>query len=194
MSTYTPVGSLGRARRAVSGVAVALVFILATTAQADDRERKSLTLISAETSADGQTQVHRELLEECIFDLPTPSELVPVVTRQEEFLKAIDGDLGRNASTQTFSAVIDVGYVVRQATLLIITINSIEGREPILKEVERRLPKSVQFRSDPNNGDHFAGRGLARVYYFGTKQAAIDDARERAIAWLAQQKTIICAN
>jgi len=171
-----------------------MVFLLAASVQADDRERKSLTLISAETSADGQTQVHRELLEECILDLPTPSELVPVVTRNEEFLKAKDGNLDRNESTQTFSAVIDVGYVVRQTKLLIITTSSIEKTEPILKEVEGRLPRSVQFQSDSKNGDHFAGRGLARVYYFGTKQAAIDDVRVRAIAWLAQQKTVYCSN
>ena len=183
-----------RSAGSIVSLAAALLLAPATAASADDRERKSLTLISAETSADGLTRVHRELLEECILELPTPDDLVPVVTRRAQFLKSIDGDPKRNESTQTYSAVIDVGYVVHQKAMIIVTTSSIEKQEPIIKEVEQRIPKSAQFQSDPNNGDRYAGRNLARDYYFGTKQAAIDDAEDRAIAWLAQQKTITCEN
>jgi hypothetical protein len=175
-------------------VVAVLLLALSTATSADDRERKSITLISAETSADGLTRVHRELLEECILELPKPDELVPVVTRRAEFLKSINGDPGRNESAQTYSAVIDVGYVVQQKALIIVTTSSIEQQEPIIKEVERRIPNSEQFRSDPNNGDSYAGRDLAHDYYFGTEQTAIEDVKGRAIAWLAQQKTITCAN
>ena len=185
---------MAHARLRSVGSVAALLLALVTAANADDRERKSITLISADTSADGLTRVHTELLEECILELPVPDELVPVVTRQSEFLKSIDGDPNRNESTQTYGAVIDVGYVVHQKAMVIVTTSSIEQQEPIIKEVERRIPKSAQFRSDPNNGDHYAGRDLAHDYYFGTKRAAIDDVKERAIAWLAQQKTITCAN
>jgi len=182
-----------RPGRALAASALALLLVLAASAHADDRERKSLTLISAETSADGLTRVHRELLEECILELPSRDELVPVVTRRSEFLKSIDGDKSRNESTQMYSAIIDVGYVMHQKALIIVTTSSIEKQEPIIREVERRIPKSAQFHSDDNNGDHFAGQGLAHEYYFGAEQAAIDDVKERAVAWLAQQKTITCA-
>ena len=192
--TYMLSQSTGRIGRAASFIALALSIALATTAHAEDRERKSITLISAETSADGLTRVHKELLEECILELPSPNELVPVVTRRAEFLKSINGDPQRNGSTQTYSAVIDAGYVVHQKALVIVTTSSIEKQEPIIKEIERRIPKSAQFHSDPNNGDHYAGRDLAHDYYFGTEQAAIEDVVERATAWLAQQKTITCAN
>lgn len=183
-----------RVRNAVrlARLAAALLLALASAASADDRERKNITLISADTSADGLTRVHRELLEECILDLPTPDELVPVVTRRALFLKAINGDPNRNASTQTYSAVIDLGYIVAQKAMIIVTTSSIEAQEPIIKEVERRIPHSVHFESDTNNGDLFAGRDLTLDYYFGTEQAAIDDVKMRAMAWLAQQKTISC--
>jgi len=176
-----------------AALAVAVLLAVGAAAEENDRERHSLTLITGETSADGKTQVHRELLEECILELPTPDELVPVVTRRSEFLKAINGDPNRNASTMTYSAAIDVSYVVHQNALIIVTSNSIEGQEPIFREVERRIPKSVHFESNPDNGTHFAGRGLALDYYFGTEQGATRDVKERAAAWLAQQKTIICA-
>ena len=188
--THLRVRSVGR----LLSLAVALLLVLATAGSAADRERKSITLISADTSADGLTRVHRELLEECILELPTAEELVPVVTRRAEFLKSINGDSSRNESAQTYSAVIDVGYVVHQKALIIVTTNSIERQEPIIKEVERRIPNSEQFHSDPNNGDSYAGRDLAHDYYFGTEQAAIEDVKGRAIAWLAQQKTITCTN
>ena len=192
--TYMLPQSTGRIGRTASSIALALSIALATTAHAEDRERKSITLISAETSADGLTRVHKELLEECILELPSPNELVPVVTRRAEFLKSINGDPTRNESAQTYSAVIDVGYIIQQRAMIIVTTSSIEKQEPIIKEVERRIPNSEQFRSDPNNGDSFAGRDLAHDYYFGTERAAIEDVKERAVAWLAQQKTITCAN
>jgi len=78
-----------------------------------------------------------------------------------------------------------------QKELIIITQNALQGSKPEMREVERRLKKSIIFRSDSQNGDLYAGRSR-RNYYFSTKKGAVEDAREKAIAWVNQQSAVIC--
>ena len=172
----------------VGSLAMAIGIPLA--AVGDDS--KLVTLVGAGTAADGTSQISREVVAECIMQLPTMAELQPVTDARSEFLKRIEGDLQRNESVRTYSAAVDLTYVVRQKQLVVVTTNSVERSEPVFRDVDGRFDRSIRFESNPENGDRYAGRQLVHDYYFSTEEAAIDDAMRRAEAWLLQKRAIMC--
>ncbi len=151
-----------------------------------------MTLINAGAAADGKSQIQTEVIEECVQSLPNASDLAPVVDAQSKFMKSIGGDSEANASVRTYNAVVDVHYVVRQKRLVIITTSSLDASEPVIKEVVGRFDRSIQFSSNPENGDRYAGRDLVLEYYFSTEQGAVEDAMRRARAWLGQKRSVMC--
>jgi len=173
----------------ICGVAL---FCSSAHAFAGETDRKVLTIIDAESRADGRSQISKEILEECILALPTVDQLEPVTDAKSQFLKNINGDLHHNAPVRTYSAVIELTYALYQKQLVVVTTNSLERSEPVFKEVDRRFDQTVEFRSNPANGDHYHGRNLVNEYYFSTEQGAVDDAKKRAAAWLKQKQAIQC--
>ena len=167
-------------------------MILPTTATADDTRRAVTTIVGAMAHADGRSQIDSQTVEECIQKLPTVSELEPVVNAKSLYLKMINGDIDDNRSVRTYSAEIDLTYVIYRKRLIVVTTSSIEKSEPVFKEVDGRFDGSQKFVSNSENGDAYAGREYVHNYYFSTAQAAIDDVTKRAEAWLKQKQSIMC--
>ena len=159
---------------------------------ADDKQRAMMTVVGATANADGRSQIDSQIIEECIQSLPTAAELQPVVNAKSQYLKMINGDINDNRSVRTYSAEIDLTYVVFQRRLVTVTTSSIEKSEPVFKEVDGRFDHSEQFVSNPENGDAYAGREYVHNYYFSTADAAIKDVKSRAEAWLRQKRATMC--
>ncbi len=156
-------------------------------------ERQTVTFIQAEGKLDGSTDVAREAVKECIVSLPKPEDMEPEVVSDSRFLKEINGESNKNDWMKTFEAKITVNYMVFKKDLLIVATKSVEGKDPIFKDVEKRLPKSVEFVSNPADGGTFAGRSN-RQYYFTKQEDAVKDVRARALVWLKQQLPLLCSD
>jgi hypothetical protein len=166
-----------------------LIIGMAFAVTADDD--KNITVISGTSTADGKSNVRKEILEECIISLPRVNDLKAEVTSESRYLKAINGDPNRNEYVKTYSAQIVINYVVFQKVLIIITTSSVQGQEPVTKIVEKKLKRSEVFMSNPSEGDIFANRSN-RQYFFSSAQKAVDDAKNRAKTWLNQQSAVVC--
>jgi len=166
-------------------------FLSMETTDKDKTENKNITLISAQSTADGKSKVWKERLEECIVSLPGVKDLDADVTAQSQFLKEINGEKGRNEHTQTYSASIEINYMLHQKELIIITTHSVQGQEPVTKVVERNIRRSKRFDSDPGSGDIYANRSH-RQYFFSSADKAVEDAKKRAVIWLKQQNAVVC--
>jgi hypothetical protein len=154
-------------------------------------ENKNITLISAQSTADGKSEFRKELLEECIVSLPNADQLDAEITSSSQFLKGINGDNKKNEFVKTYSAVIEINYMLYQKKLLIVTTSSVQGQEPVLKEVEGKIKQSKKFVSNPVEGDIYAGLSN-RQHYYSTAEGAIKDVKKRAAIWLKQQAAVVC--
>jgi hypothetical protein len=154
-------------------------------------QKKNITIVTGQSSADGKSDVQERLLEECIISLPDVASLDAVVQSDSKYLKEVNGDPVKNDFVKTFSAVIDINYMLYQKTLFIVTTNSVSGTEPVMKVMEKNIRQSIRFESNAANGDIYAGRSR-REYYFSSSEAAIADARKQAQVWLKQQAAIVC--
>ncbi|HIF95360.1 MAG TPA: hypothetical protein EYQ60_19920 [Myxococcales bacterium] len=168
-----------------------LISVGAGTAAAES-ERQTVTLINASSAADGQSQIKSQLIEECIQSLPNASDLEAIVDVKSKYMKNIGGDITVNHSVKTYTAVVNVTYVLRQKQMLIVTTSSIEHSEPVLEAVVGRFDRTKQFRSNAENGDECAGMGLVPECYFSSEPRAADDAMKRAKAWLKQKRPVMC--
>jgi len=153
---------------------------------------KKVTVVNAHTTADGSSKITERPLEECIVSLPAAKDLIPDVKAGSEYLKEINGETGKDGHTKVYSATVSVSYKVRQKFLLIITTSSIEGQEPVMQEQTREMMMTKTFASDAGDGDIFAGRSN-RKYYYSTPEAAGNNAKKRAEAWLQQQRETLCS-
>ena len=168
------------------------LLLLPAMAFADEKQRAMMTVVGATANADGKSQIDSQIIEECVQSLPTASELEPVVNAKSKYLKMINGDINDNRSVRTYSAEIDLTYVIFQRRLVTVTTSSIEKSEPVFKEVDGRFDQSKQFVSNSENGDAYAGREYVHDYYFSTAEAAIKDVKSRANAWLKQKRATMC--
>lgn len=167
-------------------------LLLVGPASADDKQRAMMTVVGATANADGRSQIDSQIIEECVQSLPTAAELQPVVNAKSEYLKMINGDINDNRSVRTYSAEIDLTYVVFQRRLVTVTTSSIEKSEPVFKEVDGRFDQTKKFVSNSENGDAYAGREYVHDYYFSNADAAIKDVKSRAEAWLKQKRATMC--
>jgi hypothetical protein len=159
----------------------------------DKVEKKTVTLINATGTADGSSEISREAVKECIVALPAADALEPEVTSDSRFLKEINGETGKNDWVKTYTAKLVINYQMYKKDLLIVATKSVEGKEPTLREVEKRLPASKEFASNPADGDTYAGRSN-RQYYYTKPEAAAKDVKDRAAVWLKQQKPLLCSD
>ena len=156
-------------------------------------ERKTVTLVHADGKGNGTAEISREAVRECIVSLPQADALEPEVLSDSRFLREINGEVSRNAWTKIYTARLAINYMVYKKDMLIVATRSVEGTEPILKEVDKRLPESREFVSNPAEGDTFAGRSN-RQYYFTKPEDAVKDVKLRAQAWLKQQSPLLCGD
>jgi hypothetical protein len=154
-------------------------------------ENKNVTIIQGTSAADGKSEVGERILEECIVSLPRVDVLAPVVTSESAFRKEINGDPAKNDFLQTYTATVDVNYMLYQKVLVVVTTNSVNGQEPVMKVMEKNLKQTKRIVSDPSGGDVFAGRSH-RQYYFSTSDGAEKDVKKRAGAWIKQQASVVC--
>jgi hypothetical protein len=155
-------------------------------------ERKTVTFVNA-GNAEGGTEIAKEKVKECIVALPAADALEPDVTSDSRFLKEINGDPAKNEWVKTYTARLTINYQVYKKDLLIVSTKSVEGMEPTMKDVEKRLPESKEFISNPDDGDTYAGRSN-RQYYFTKKEEAANDVKTRAKVWLKQQMPLVCSD
>jgi hypothetical protein len=175
------------------GMTLAGGHAFAADAAHEKTERKTVTLINATGTADGSSEISREAVKECIVALPSAEAIEPEVTSDSRYLKEINGDPNKNDWVKTYTARLVINYQVYKKDLLIVSTKSVEGKEPTLKEVEKRLPESKEFVSNPSDGDTFAGRSN-RQYYYTRPEAAAKDVKDRAMVWLKQQKPLLCGD
>ena len=161
-------------------------------AQAQTTTNKKVTVVKAQSTADGSSQIVESPLEECVVSLPPPKDLIAVSSSRSEYLKGINGEEGKNGHTQVWSAEVSISFKVRQTFVLIITTSSIEGQEPVRDKQTREVIKTHTVTSDPGAGDIFAGRSN-RKYYYSTEEAAMNSAKKRAEAWIQQLQPTLCA-
>jgi hypothetical protein len=178
---------------ALVGFTLAAAGAFAADSAHDKVEKKTVTLINATGTADGSSEISREAVKECIVALPSADALEPEVTSDSRFLKEINGEAGKNDWVKTYTAKLTINYQMYKKDLLIVATKSVEGKEPTLREVEKRLPASKEFASNPADGDTYAGRSN-RQYYYTKPEAAAKDVKDRAAVWLKQQKPLLCAD
>ncbi len=154
-------------------------------------DAKNVTIIQGHSTADGKSEVTERLLEECIVSLPDPATLEPIISSESQFLKEINGDPAKNDFVKTYSASLEINYLIRQKVLIVVTTSSIQGQEPIMKVMEKNLPQTKVFVSNSADGDLYAGRSR-RQYYFSSPEAAKKDVQNRAAAWIKQQSALVC--
>lgn len=177
---------------ALAGLAFTCGIALAAETAKDKTERKNITLITAQGTADGSTEISREAVKECIVTLPAADALEPEVVSDSRFLKEVNGDANKNEWAKVYTAKITINYQVYKKDLLIVATKSVEGKEPTLRDVEKRLPQSKEFASNPADGDTYAGRSN-RQYYYTKPEAAVADVKARAKVWLKQQGPLLCS-
>lgn len=156
-------------------------------------DRKTITVINAEGRADGQTEIKTESVRECIISLPSAESVEADIVSDSRFLREINGDANKNAWTKVYTARIVINYMVYKKDMLIVATRSVEGREPTLKEVDKKLPQTREFVSNAAEGDLYAGRSN-RQYYFSKPEDAVKDAKHRAQVWLKQQTPLLCGD
>ncbi|NLE02776.1 MAG: hypothetical protein GX640_23160 [Fibrobacter sp.] len=170
--------------------AILPVGLLAERGSSESRD-KNVTIIHGTSTADGKSEVGERILEECIISLPNINTLDPEITSANPFLKEVNGDPSRNEIVKTYSATLDINYMLYQKVLVVVTTNSIKGQEPVMKVMEKNLKQTKRFVSNPSEGDIFAGRSH-RQYYFSSPEAAAADVKKRAAAWIKQQASVLC--
>ncbi len=170
-----------------------LISLFTIILYADDTktENKDITIISAQSTSDGKSEVRKELLEECIFSLPDVNTLEAVVTSESKYLHNVNGDASKSGYFKVYFATVEANYLMYQKELIIITTSSIKGQKPVMKEVDKKIRLSKTFSSNKSNGDLFAGKGK-RDYYFSTEKKAVEDVMKRMNSWLKQQKSTLC--
>jgi len=156
-------------------------------------ENKKVTKIFGISSADGKSNVSKELLEECIVSLPNVNSLAADVKSKTQFMKGINGNDKNKDHVKTYEATIEINYMLYQKELIIITTNSVESSKPVLEEKERRIKQSKTFKSKSENGDIFAGKSH-RKYYFSSEAAAVKDVKKSAEVWIKQQSAVVCGD
>ncbi len=170
---------------------VAPTFAVEGRSEKAKTENKNITVISAESKADGSSDIRKEKLRECIVSLPTANELEADLKSEGIYLHEINGDATKNEFVKTYSARIEINYLVYEKELIIVTTKSIQGQEPVMKEVEKRVKESKEFLSNSSEGDIFAGKSN-RQYYFTKSEDALKDVKKRAAIWLNQQSSVLC--
>jgi hypothetical protein len=181
-------------RASCFGIATATLLLLCGSAGGDETKRKITTFVAAGSLDDRGAQIEKQVIEECIVSLPNEGDLEPTVDVKSKYMKSIAGDPQANGSVRTYTAELTVPYLVQRKHLVIVTTNSVEKSEPVIKEVSGRFEDAKTFASNPENGDQYAGRGLVNEYYFSNEALAVEDAMRRAKAWLKQKRSVMCTN
>lgn len=167
--------------------------LMVALSQANQNDAKNVTIVKTTSSADGSVEVSRELLVDCIQSLPKLSELKAQTTARVEFLREINGEKEKNEQLRVWSARIEITYPVYQKEMVVVSQRSVQGKEPLVKDVEKRSHRTHVIEADPSHGDIFAGRSNRR-YYFSSAEAASANALEKAGDWLKQQRVALCAD
>lgn len=175
---------------------VSLVMLTSNLLNAQENEKtisenKNVTIIHGTSTADGKSDVSERILEECINSLPGSRDLDPVINSASQYLKEINDDPNKNEFVKTYSASLDINYMLYQKVLVIVSTSTVQGQEPAMKVMEKSLKQTKHFESNSSNGDLFAGRSH-RQYYFSSSNAAKNDVIKQATAWIKQQSAVVC--
>ena len=114
----------------ITGLSLCCGLALAAEPGKDKTERKNITVITAQGTADGSSEISRESVRECIVTQPTVEALEPDVISDSRFLKEVGADPAKTEWTKIYTAKITINYQVFKKDLLIVATKSVEGKEP----------------------------------------------------------------
>ena len=99
---------------------LALGAMVGISKAAENTENKNVTYIEAQSSADGSSEVRRELIEECISKLPDPQTVEPLVSSEPVYLKGINGETGHDDWAKSYTAILNISYLTTEKEMLLV--------------------------------------------------------------------------
>lgn len=136
------------------------------------------------------TEIRRDMLGECIAKLPTESELAPVNSATDKFVRDIDGTT-REGYTTLWSSTIKIGYQLRRRYLYVVTTKGVgQTAAPQFRNDTAQTFVTEQVVSDPSVSAQFYGPNHTR--FFGAAADAEASARTLARAKLRELQANLC--
>ena len=120
------------------GIATATLLLLCGSGGGDGTKRKITTFVAGGSLDDRGAQIDKQVIEECIVSLPNDGDLEPIVDVKSKYMKSIAGDAQANGTVRTYTADLAVPCLVQRKHVVIVTTNSVEKSEPVIKEVSNR--------------------------------------------------------
>ena len=143
------------------GIATATLLLLCGSAGGDGTKRKLSTFVAGGSLDDRGAQIEKQVIEECIVSLPNDGDLEPIVDVKSKYMKSIAGDAQANGPVRTYTAALMVPYLVQRKHLVIVTTNSVEKSEPVIKEVSNRRDT---LRGFGPRGESHDEQGMQAIY------------------------------
>jgi len=143
------------------GIATATLLLLCGSAGGDGTKRKLSTFVAGGSLDDRGAQIEKQVIEECIVSLPNDGDLEPIVDVKSKYMKSIAGDTQANGPVRTYTAELTVPYLVQRKHVVIVTTNSVEKSEPVIKEVSNRRDT---LRGFGPRGESHDEQGMQAIY------------------------------
>ena len=143
------------------GIATATLLLLCGSAGGDGTKRKLSTFVAGGSLDDRGAQIEKQVIEECIVSLPNDGDLEPIVDVKSKYMKSIAGDAQANGPVRTYTADFTVPYLVQRKHVVIVTTNSVEKSEPVIKEVSNRRDT---LRGFGPRGESHDEQGIQAIY------------------------------
>jgi hypothetical protein len=143
------------------GIATATLLLLCGSAGGDGTKRKITTFVAGGSLDDRGAQIEKQVIEECIVSLPNDGDLEPIVDVKSKYMKSIAGDAQANGPVRTYTVDFTVPYLVQRKHVVIVTTNSVEKSEPVIKEVSNRRDT---LRGFGPRGESHDEQGMQAIY------------------------------
>ena len=143
------------------GIATATLLLLCGSAGGDGTKRKITTFVAGGSLDDRGAQIEKQVIEECIVSLPNDGDLEPIVDVKSKYMKSIAGDAQANGPVLTYTADLAVPCLVQRKHVVIVTTNSVEKSEPVIKEVSNRRDT---LRGFGPRGESHDEQGMQAIY------------------------------
>jgi len=177
-----------------------LLIILLASISISIAQDKTITIIKvkANTKDNGKITIYKEILDECITNIPEIDNIQADYISETKFVKGINYDHNEDKLlikdfVKIYTATVEVNYMLRQTQVLIVSTKSIKGNPPEFKKMYKKQKRTKRFKSRHQNGNTYGGRSK-RFYFHNKYEDAQKDARRQAKIWLSSQKAVMCDN
>lgn len=150
--------------------------------------------VVASTGADAiqtGTEVRRDMLGECIAQLPAEGAVAAVSSATDAYLHGIDGT-ARDGWTQTWTSSVHLAWQVRQRFLYVVTTRGVGATAPPqFREEFALVLHEEDVAADPSESAHFAAES-GRRRFFASAAEADASALRRARIRLRELAANVC--